>query len=42
MFTVNYAITACILVFMVALSPMSISLLQETGPRVASISDTND
>ena len=40
MFTVNHVITASILVFLVAFSPMSISLLQESGPRVASLSDT--
>ena len=38
--TVNHIITAGILVFLMAFSPMSISLLQDSGPRVATISYT--
>ena len=40
MLTVNHIITASILVFMVALSPMTIALTHETGPLVASVSNT--
>ncbi len=38
MLTVNHIITASILVFMVAFSPMTISMLQDSAPRVAPIS----
>ena len=37
MLTVNHIITASIMVFLIAFSPMSISLLQDNSPRVASI-----
>lgn len=40
MLTVNHIITASILAFLMAFSPMSISLLQDSGPRVATISYT--
>jgi hypothetical protein len=40
MLTVNHIITAGILVFMIAFSPVSISLMHEDGPRIAPISYT--
>mgnify|MGYP001828482224 CR=1 FL=1 len=39
MFTVSHFITASILVFLMAFSPMTISLTHERGPLVASVSD---
>ena len=38
MLTINHILTAGILVAMMAFSPVTISLMQETGPMVASIS----
>ncbi len=40
MLTVNHMITASIIVFMMAFSPMTISLSQGSAPSVASISRT--
>ena len=37
MLTVNHIITASIMVFLIAFSPMSISLLQDNSPRIAPI-----
>ena len=42
MLTVNHMITASIIVFMVAFSPMTVSLLQVSGPSVATISHTGN
>lgn len=38
MLTVNHIITASILVFLMAFSPMTISLMNDNGPRIAPIS----
>jgi len=40
MLTFNNLITAGILVSMMAFSPMTISILQDSGPRVTPISDS--
>jgi len=40
MFTANHIITASILMFLVAFSPMTISLVHGSGPLVAPISYT--
>jgi hypothetical protein len=40
MLTINHILTAGILVAMMAFSPVTISLMQETGPMVATISQT--
>lgn len=42
MLTVNHMITASILVFMVAFSPMTVSLMQVSAPSVATISNTGN
>ena len=42
MLTVNHMITASIIVFMVAFSPMTISMSQVTAPSVATISQTGN
>jgi hypothetical protein len=42
MLTVNHMITASILVFMMAFSPMTISLSQVTAPSVAKISQSGN
>lgn len=42
MLTVNHLITAGILVFLMALSPMSISMVHDTAPLVAPIAATTN
>ena len=42
MLTVNHMITASIIVFMMAFSPMTISLSQVSGPSIATISQTGN
>lgn len=37
MLTVNHIIAASTLVFLIAFSPMTISLLHDSGPRVSTI-----
>ena len=40
MLTVNHIITAGVLICMMAFSPMTISLMNDDTPRVATIADT--
>ncbi len=40
MLTVNHIITASILAFLIAFSPMSISMMQDTAPRISTIAFT--
>ncbi len=40
MLTVNHIVTAGVLVCLMAFSPMTISMMTDDAPRVASIADT--
>lgn len=42
MVNANHILTASILVCLMALSPMSISILHDTAPRIASLPQTID